>query len=253
MAQYNGTSAADRLSGGAENDLLMGLAGNDTMGGGTGNDTLNGGAGDDAVDGGAGVDTYVLSLGRCGVVVTSTPEGALVLRPTPGGMGGNFGIDTVSGVEFFKISTSTGTVTVAASEMMARYNSGYSHAATAGNDKLLGGYGADTMNGLGGNDTLEGSNGDDTLNGNAGTDVLRGGDGADLFVFNAGEGGRDRVEDFQVGLDRLQLNPASGYAPTAAEGVDAGGARGTWVTWGAGNDTAFLAGVTGVGADALFA
>jgi hypothetical protein len=36
-----------------------------------------------------------------------------------------------------------------------------------------------------------------------------------------------------------------------AEGTDDAGMRGTWVTWGANGDTAFLPGVTGVGVDAL--
>ena len=135
--------------------------------------------------------------------------------------------------------------------MMARYNAGYSHAASGGNDKLLGSYGTDTISGLGGNDTVEGSYGNDRLDGGAGTDVLRGGDGADVFVFNAGEGGRDRIEDFQLGVDHIEAHAASGYAPAATAGTDAAGRAGTWVSWGPDADTVFLAGVTGVSVDAL--
>ena len=50
---------------------------------------------------------------------------------------------------------------------------------------------------------------------------------------------------------RLKLHPASGYHPSAAEGTDSAGAHGTWVTWGPGADTVFLAGVTGVALDTL--
>ncbi len=164
---------------------VLGTTANDTMAGGAGDDTLRSSSGDDAVSGGAGVDSYVLSLGRGGFVVTSPSEGVFTLRPSPGGMGTNFGVDTVSNVESFQIVSSNTTVTVAATEMMARFNFGYSHAPTAGNDKLLGSYGADTTNGGAGNDTVEGSNGNDRLAGGAGADVLRGGDGADVFVFRA--------------------------------------------------------------------
>jgi Ca2+-binding RTX toxin-like protein len=251
MAQFNGTSAADRLVGGAEGDLLLGLAGNDRLDGGAGNDTLNGAAGDDAVIGGAGVDTCVLNIGRGGFVVTSPSEGVFVLRPSPGGLGSAIGTDTVSGVEFFQIVSSNTTQTVAASDMMARFNFGYSHSATSGNDKLLGGAGSDSINGGGGADTIEGGDGADRLAGGSGADVLRGGAGADVFVFRAGEGDRDRVEDFVVGVDHLELHAASGYQPRAVEGTDASGKAGTWVSWGWNTDTVFLSGVTGVGLDAL--
>lgn len=234
MADITGTSGADRQAGGA------------------GDDTLRSSAGDDTVSGGAGFDTYVLSLGRASFVVTSPAEGVLVFRPAPGGPLVDFGTDTVWGVESFQLVGPYSTLTVPFAEMMARYNNGYAHAPTAGNDKLLGSAKADSINGQGGNDTIEGGYGDDRLGGGAGTDVLRGGAGADVFVFRAGEGADDRVEDFEVGIDRLEVHAASGYRPWAAEGaVD--GRQGTWVHWGAGGDAVFLAGVTGVGLDALLA
>ena len=143
------------------------------------------------------------------------------------------------------------TITVSAGELMARFNFGYGHAPTAGDDKLLGTYGNDAINGGAGNDTVEGGFGDDRLAGGSGADVLRGGEGRDVFVFRAGEGSAsERVDDFQVGVDRLEIHAAAGYQATATAGTDAGGRQGTWVTWGA-NDTAFLAGVSGVGLDAL--
>jgi Ca2+-binding RTX toxin-like protein len=242
-----------QINGTAGNDSLAGSTGNDTMVGGAGDDTLRSSAGDDKIDGGAAFDTYVLSIGRSGLVVTAAADGTLAIRPSAGGLGGSFGVDAIKGVESFRIVSSNGTETLSASDMMARFNFGYSHALTARDDKLLGGHGADAIYGGGGDDTIEGSAGNDSLNGAAGADVLFGGDGADVFVFRAGEGNiDDRIEDFVVGVDRLEIHAAQGYQPRATEGTDASGEQGTWVTWGP-NDTAFLAGVTGVGLDALLA
>ena len=234
MADIGGTRGADRQIGGAEND------------------TLRSSAGDDAVQGGAGFDTYALNLGRGSFVVTSPSEGVFVFRPAAGSML-NFGVDTVSGCESFRIVSSNTTVTVSAADLMARFNFGHSHAPTAGDDKLLGGFGADSINAGGGDDTVEGGHGNDRLAGGAGTDVLRGGDGADVFVFRAGEGDDDRVEDFQVGLDRIEAHTAHGYETWAYEGSDAAGKTGTWVRWGWDGDAVFLPGVSGVGVDALLA
>ncbi|MCU9840205.1 hypothetical protein OEZ49_20805 [Ruegeria sp. WL0004] len=61
------------------------------------------------------------------------------------------------------------------------------------NDTLSGGFGADTLRGLGGNDSLsgdeendllEGGSGDDTLIGGQGVDVLEGGEGDDVAIFS---------------------------------------------------------------------
>ncbi len=244
MALINGTNG---------NDSLLGTAAGDTMFGGTGYDTIRSSAGDDAIEGGAGSDTYIINIGRSGLVVTSAGDGTLVIRPSPGGLGGNFGTDTVSGVESFRVVSSNGTVTLSADELLARYNYGYAHAPTEGNDKLLGGQGADSIDGLGGDDTIEGGAGNDRLDGGAGADVLRGGEGADVFVFNAWEGDNDRVEDFQVGVDRIEVHTTQGYQPWTVEGGDGAGGYGTWLVWGWNNDAVFLAGVTGVGVDALLA
>ncbi len=83
--------------------------------------------------------------------------------------------------------------------------------------------------------------------------MLRGGEGADVFVFNAWEGGYDRVDDFQVGVDRIEAHAAAGYQPWAMEGSDGAGGYGTWLVWGWDRDAVFLSGVTGVGVEALLA
>jgi Ca2+-binding RTX toxin-like protein len=69
-----------------------------------------------------------------------------------------------------------------------------------GTDRLFGGAGHDTLLGGGDNIRLSGGTGHDWLDGSAGNDVLSGGAGADTFVL-VGGGGRDRVTDFEDGVD----------------------------------------------------
>lgn len=70
--RFDGTGAADMISGNigtdellgyAGNDTIDGLGGDDTLRGMLGNDTLNGGAGDDIMNGGLGNDSFVFAAG----------------------------------------------------------------------------------------------------------------------------------------------------------------------------------------------
>lgn len=90
-----------------------------------------------------------------------------------------------------------------------------------GNDHLSGNTGRVELFGQEGDDTLLGGSGDDYLDGGAGDDELRGGPGADVyfghggrdtFVIMAGDG-RNRLSDFDPGLDRIRLVD-SGFAST---------------------------------------
>lgn len=74
----------------------------------------------------------------------------------------------------------------------------------AGNDKLYGRSGNDTLRGESGNDRLYGDAGRDTLDGGAGNDILKGGADADVFRFK-GKWGKDKISDFQDGLDLIDL------------------------------------------------
>ena len=73
-----------------------------------------------------------------------------------------------------------------------------------GNDTLSGLSGNDSLSGGDGNDRLLGGTGDDILVGGAGNDALVGGLGSDRFVLKPNTG-VDVIEDFQVGVDRIQL------------------------------------------------
>jgi serralysin len=81
-----------------------------------------------------------------------------------------------------------------------------------GADTADGRGGSDQMNGGAGNDTLFGAAGNDVLIGSTGADHLFGGAGADNFrYFSLGEspvgiGVRDVIEDFQPGLDTIDLS-----------------------------------------------
>lgn len=79
-----------------------------------------------------------------------------------------------------------------------------------GNDSMLGGGGSDAAAGGTGCDTIDGGAGNDTLRGDGGNDRLTGGIGigTDVFVF-APQGGRDRVTDFEDGVDHIDLRAFS--------------------------------------------
>lgn len=82
---------------------------------------------------------------------------------------------------------------------------GLVHQATASGGNFSGSAGNDTLIGGSGMDQLLGQAGDDVLIDGAGSDRLRGGDGADVFVFER-DGVTDRIDDFELGVDRMDLS-----------------------------------------------
>lgn len=82
---------------------------------------------------------------------------------------------------------------------------------TADNDEVYGYSGNDVTSGNDGNDTLFCQEGADTLIGGAGDDFLMGGAGADVFVFASSTEGTDRIDDFTVGNDRIELSGIVGF------------------------------------------
>ncbi|MFM7426900.1 MAG: type I secretion C-terminal target domain-containing protein [Elainella sp.] len=72
-------------------------------------------------------------------------------------------------------------------------------------DSLTGEQGNDTLLGGLANDALDGGEGVDILNGGLGADSLTGGLGRDLFVFEAVELATDTIQDFQPGVDQIEL------------------------------------------------
>jgi hypothetical protein len=94
----------------------------------------------------------------------------------------------------------------------------------AGDDTLNGGRGADVLLGGPGDDVLRGGAGADRLDGGPGRDTLYGEAGPDVFVFAPGTG-RDRIMDFEPGIDRIDatrfdLTPGERDAALARLGDD---------------------------------
>jgi Ca2+-binding RTX toxin-like protein len=190
----NGDTGNDILSGGVGNDTLNGGAGNDSLNGDAGNDLLNGGADNDTLNGGADADTL---NGDTGNDILSGDTGNDILTGGAGNdtLNGGAGNDTLNG--------------------------------GADNDTLNGGADADTLNGDAGNDILSGDTGNDiltggagndTLNGGAGQDTLTGSAGADTFVFQFGQStvaASDRITDFAIGSDKIDLLTQGGAAMSA--------------------------------------
>ena len=84
----------------------------------------------------------------------------------------------------------------------------------SGNDRLWGGKGRDELHGGTGKDHLYGGKGDDELyggrhadrlHGGKGEDLLSGGHGRDVFVYDDRDFGRDRIVDFEDGMDLLNF------------------------------------------------
>ena len=124
-----GGSASDMLDGGAGNDSLTGAGRPDTLSGGTGNDTFVGGTGADVIDGGSGTHggLFGQQRGRDGLS-----------RRVTEGAGGEATGDIVSNVERViapPLPTSCG-----------RGRSGNADRGL-GNDTLIGGAGADVLDG----------------------------------------------------------------------------------------------------------
>ncbi|MFG5040915.1 type I secretion C-terminal target domain-containing protein [Vibrio cholerae] len=77
-----------------------------------------------------------------------------------------------------------------------------------GNDILFGQGGNDSLDGGVGKDTLYGGSGNDILIGGLGNDILTGGSGDDLFKWVDGDldGSTDRITDFKIGEDKIDLS-----------------------------------------------
>nr|WP_222530775.1 calcium-binding protein [Azospirillum sp. 412522] len=163
-------TVAVEVNSGAGDDWLMGGSGDDTLRGGAGNDSFQGGYGADLIAGGDGIDqVYYANSGTAVIVNLSTGIGS----------GGDAEGERLSGIEFIQGS--------------------------AFGDTLIGNASANRLEGWEGNDTLSGGNGDDTLIGGNGSDLLVGGAGGDAFRLFGYDKWMDTIQDFQSGVDRIEI------------------------------------------------
>ncbi len=170
-----GDKGKDRLYGGDDNDELFGASGNDRLYGGVGQDKAYGDVGNDRIYGDADDDVLYGGKGNDRLY---------------GGIGqdtlyGDDGNDRLYGD--------------ADNDTLQGYG---------GNDRLFGGIGQDILLGSWGRDQLFGGDDNDRLDGGFDADVLTGGGGANQFVFSTklGKGNIDRITDFKVGFDSIELS-----------------------------------------------
>jgi Ca2+-binding RTX toxin-like protein len=81
-------------------------------------------------------------------------------------------------------------------------------------NKFIGGPGSDQLFAGTGDDIIYGREGDDLIVGGKGNDALFGGPGRDTFAWELEHAGsNDRVMDFELGLDRLDLRGVTQQLP----------------------------------------
>ncbi|MFM6025049.1 MAG: bluetail domain-containing putative surface protein, partial [Dolichospermum sp.] len=158
------------------NNSITGNTGNNILTGLAGNDVLDGKVGADTLIGGLGNDTYIVDNGE-DVVTENLSEGT----------------DRVNASISYTLSDNVENLTLTGS---ANFNG--------------------TGNNL--NNSLTGNTGNNILNGGAGADTLRGGVGSDIFVFQFEQSpvsGADRITDFAIGTDKIDLLTSLGVAMNA--------------------------------------
>jgi Ca2+-binding RTX toxin-like protein len=235
--RYDGRlgTITEYVSGGAGADTLLGGAGAESLDGGDGEDTLHGGAGEDSLAGGAGADEL---LGGAGIDLLSYDffaQGVILLGvtvdlATGAAWGGHAEGDVIGGFEQLRgtlvadsLAGAVGAESLwggggadtlagdAGDDWLWGESGADSIEGGDGADVLLGGTEADRLAGGAGTDRLFGLAGADTLEGGAGRDFLTGGLDADVFRFagladsTVAAPGRDRVQDFRLGTDKVDL------------------------------------------------
>ena len=205
------------FDGGGGNDTLSGSAGNDTLSGGTGNDSLTGGLGNDSLTGGSGRDTMQGGDNDDTIVMDA--------EDNQSDQSGGAGRDTVVMQDGARFSTSN----------LAAYEFEVFRGANMNDRILTKAAGIDhDFDGGGGNDTLSGNAGNDTLSGGTGNDSLTGGAGSDSFVFAPGFG-QDVVQDFEDGIDMVDLRDGLAFADLTLSTIPGGvrveitAEQGTWI------------------------
>ncbi|MFM6511173.1 MAG: bluetail domain-containing putative surface protein, partial [Microcystis panniformis] len=157
-------------------------------------DTLVGTSGADAMTGLAGNDTY-----------TVNNAGDLVIEAL------NQGTDTVQASISYTLPNNV-------ENLLLTGTGNLNGTGNALNNQITGNSGNNSLNGAAGIDTLIGGAGNDSLNGAAGIDTLTGGVGTDIFIFQFSQStaaALDRVTDFAIGTDKIDLLSQAGAAINA--------------------------------------
>ncbi|MCX7092862.1 MAG: hypothetical protein NTY50_05360 [Methylobacter sp.] len=186
-----------------------------------GNDAIVGGMANDSLFGGLGDDTYTVSPGN--KVVEQPDEGMDTIISSQ-----SYSLPVnVENLTLIGAHSINGTGNTLANTLIGNFLAN-NLAGDKGADVLSGGDGNDTLQGNIGWDKLEGGNGSDKLNGGNGNDFLDGGKGRDLlsggagsdifYLVNALAKNTDKINDFSVSDDTIQLNKA-GFSQLSHTGV----------------------------------
>ncbi len=208
----NGLGGDDSIDGGDGDDSLSGGTQNDTLTGGTGNDTLDGGAGTDT----ANYADRALAVAINPFINTAAVSGGeldtiLNIENFTGGSGndtiqGTFGVNVIAGG--------------GGNDLIYAFDGADLVDGGAGNDVIAGGIGDDTITGGDGGDWLYGEDGNDNLSGTAKSggafDVIVGGNGADTLE---GSGGGFDYFYGGVGVNGATGDGNDTYVVRAATGI----------------------------------
>jgi len=261
-----GTAGDDVLTGSAFTDTLSPGAGADLIYAGTGDDTLNLAA-DGIWTSGYAAANQSLAGGTPGTGQQVLLEGKVRFADILDGGGGADTVQLTNGNDAFFLHDAYSLFNAQAvltNDAQGQANTARAVAienihAGAGDDiidltstnfsidgvRLFGDAGNDILWGNLGNDTLQGGDGMDTLFGGAGNNTLNGGAGADIFQYVTGGTASDTIEDFAIGVDKIELYGAASTAEVSAA------VNGDHVTLSWGSQTIDLVGITTtVGVDA---
>jgi Ca2+-binding RTX toxin-like protein len=185
------SSVTHTLRANVENLILTGIAningtGNildNALTGNNGNNILNGGAGNDILTGGLGNDIYIVDNNSD---IVTEAFGA--------------GTDLVQSSIAYALGANLENLTLIGTAVNGTGNSL--------NNRIAGNNANNSLNGGAGNDLLLGGNGSDLLAGRLGNDTLIGGTGTDRFAFYSRNDRVDRISDFSVVDDRIDVSAA---------------------------------------------
>jgi Ca2+-binding RTX toxin-like protein len=263
--------ADNSFTGGAGNDIFNGGFGDDAFYLDGGTDTANGGAGDDyfaltagtnasIISGGADFDTLqingnvtltgamsgmeYISIGSSSTLNISSANLANGIGPSgiisAQGPGAALGVGlTATETNFVGAGYTFNGATMLLAIIGNTLNNVLAGATNTIN-LIIGGDGADQIKGFGLNDNLQGGNDNDKIIGNGGSDTLTGGAGNDVFKYrNANDSGlgglADRIADFAIGADRLNLVNIDANVGTAGDQAFAFAGTGAFTGGGAGS------------------
>ena len=205
-------------------DKLSGLSGDDQIHGGSGRDLLVGGRGADSLWGDAGKDVVSYSSARAGVGLTFSDldgngVGGYFANATAGGFEGEAKGDSFNSIEVVvgsRFSDAIGGGTTKMQFFLGAGDDGFDTSylviaadevhGQSGADHIWSGPGADLLYGDSGDDVIFAEEGDDFISGGKGIDQLWGGEGKDVFVLSKQASSFDLIEDFEAGIDSLQVS-----------------------------------------------